>query len=140
MSFCPGGQFIVMFAALPNREYFGSEDETNGSGKWATRAVRYTIGLEQEKQYQTHHAALKMSFRRDGDLLPSSGLYLIASILIQKMGPTDLEGGQQGKWRCTIGLKQKTQYQTHYGAVKISFRRADNSKRYTSLTATANQV
>ena len=49
----------------------------------------------------------------------------------------DSEDGADGfgkretrRMRCTIGLKQKTQYQTHHGAVKISFCQAGNSKRY----------
>jgi hypothetical protein len=92
-----GGRFIAVFAALSNREYFDSEDGANGFEKRKTRKMRCTIGLKQETQYQTYHGALKMSFRRDGDLLPSSGLCQIASILIQKMGPTDLERRKRGE-------------------------------------------
>ena len=62
--------------------------------------------------------------------LSTPRLCRIASILIQKMGPTDLEGGQRGEWGALLVRNKKTQYQTHYGAVKISFRRAGNLKRY----------
>jgi hypothetical protein len=78
-----GGRFIAMFAALSIREYFDSEDGADGFGKRETRRMRCTIGSKQKTQYQTYHTTLKMSFRRDGDLLPSSGLCQIASILIQ---------------------------------------------------------
>ena len=71
-----------------------------------------------------------MSFCQAGDLLQCLRLCRIASILIQKMGPMDLEGGQQGEWGALLVRNKKTQYQTHYGAVKISFRRAGNLKRY----------
>jgi hypothetical protein len=82
---------------VSNREYFDSVDGADGFGKRETRRMRCTICSKQETQYQTYYMALKMSFRRDGDLLPSSGLCQIASILIQKMGPTDLERGKQGE-------------------------------------------
>jgi hypothetical protein len=59
--------------------------------------MRCTIGSKQETQYQTHHGALKMSFRQAGDLLQCLRPCQIASILIQKMGPTDLERGKQGE-------------------------------------------
>ena len=43
-----GGRFIVVFAALSNREYVGSEDGADGFGRRATRRVRFTIGLKQK--------------------------------------------------------------------------------------------
>jgi hypothetical protein len=63
-----GGRFIAMFAALSNREYFDSEDGADGFRRRATRRVRCTIGLKQKTQYQTHYGAVKISFRRAGNL------------------------------------------------------------------------
>jgi hypothetical protein len=62
-----GGRFIVVFAALSNREYVDSEDGADGFGRKATRRVRFTIGSKQKTQYQTHHGAVKLSFCRAGN-------------------------------------------------------------------------
>jgi hypothetical protein len=50
------------------------------------------IGL-QNKLYQTHHGAIKMSFCQPGNLLPCLRLCQIAGIPIQATNLVDLERG-----------------------------------------------
>jgi hypothetical protein len=48
-----------------------------------------------------------MSFRGTGDLLPCSELYQIVSIWIHKLGPAELERGQQGELNTLLGWNTK---------------------------------
>jgi hypothetical protein len=74
--------------------------------------------------------------------LSSGGRFIAMFAALSNREYFDSEDGEKKarRMRCTIGLKQETHYQTHYGAVKISFRHRPAIQRDTSLTATANQV
>jgi hypothetical protein len=55
------------------------------------------VRLQCETQYWTHREAVKMSFRRTFDFLPCSGSCKTTSIVIEMMGPADLQRGQRGE-------------------------------------------